>query len=54
MLCATNELLKYSLTDVPLWRAKQEKQVWGKYLAEAVGVEPDLADSKVLIKLQEG
>lgn len=54
MLCATNELLKYFYTDVQLWRAKQEKQVWGKYLAEAVGVEPDLAVSKVLTKLQEG
>lgn len=54
MLCATNELLKYFYTDVQLWRAKQEKQVWGKHLAEAVGVEPDLAVSRVLTKLQEG
>lgn len=50
MLCATNERLKYSLTDVQLWRAKQEKQVLGKHLAEAVGVEPDLAVSKGRLK----
>lgn len=37
-LCATNELFKYPLTDVQLWRAEQEKQVWRKHLAEAVGV----------------
>lgn len=35
------------LTDVQLWRAKQEKQVWRKNLAEAVGVEswPDCQQS---------